>query len=257
MAPTASGAEQKKLLAEAAEIEAKTARAAELHQVELDLKRAELAKLRAEAEETAAAAEVQKIQAAVSRDDEANRQADNFHNRVYRFTTGVSEATVATCISTLDKWHRIDPQGTFEIIFTSPGGDVIAGLSLVDHIRSMSRAGHKMVVGTEGWAASMAGILLQAGDHRWIGRESWLLIHEVSFGAHGNTSEIMDQVKWIERVQERVIRLFIEKAQASLDRRGDGQKALTMAQFKTKWKKTDWTLDSQESYDAGFVDEIR
>lgn len=257
MALNKASEEARKLAAEADKLEAETKRAGELHKVELDLKKAELAKLKAEAAETNAAARSAEIAQSVAEDDEASRKADNFHARVYRYTTDISPATVAACISMLDKWHRIDPGCDMEIIFNSPGGSVIDGLSLVDHIRLLSRAGHRVTIGTEGMAASMAGILLQAGDHRWMGRESWLLIHEVSFGAHGNTSEIQDRVKWIERVQDRVVRLFVGKAQEALNDRGEGGKAMTTAQFKAKWKKTDWTLDSDEAYLAGFVDEVK
>lgn len=257
MALTKALAEAQKLQAETDKLTAENERAYELHQTELALKKAELRKLEAEADETAAAARSAEIALATAEDDEKSRTADNFHARVYRFTTDVNPTTVAACISVLDKWHRIHPGQDMEIIFNSPGGSVIDGLSLVDHIRLLSRQGHHITIGSEGMAASMAGILLQAGDHRWIGRESWLLIHEVSFGALGNTSEIQDQVKWIERVQTRVVKLFISKAQAALDERGPGAKAMTEAQFKAKWKKTDWTLDSEEAFDAGFVDEVK
>lgn len=257
MALSKATEEARKLAAEADKILSETKRADALAKVELELKKAELKKLQAETEEVMAAARTAEIALATAEDDEASRKADNFHARVYRFTTDVSPATVAACISMLDKWSRIYPGCDMEIIFNSPGGSVIDGLSLVDHIRLLSRRGHHITIGSEGMAASMAGILLQAGNHRWIGRESWLLIHEVSFGAHGNTSEIQDRVKWIERVQERVVKLFVGKAQESLDLRGNGAKAMTVAQFKAKWKKTDWTLDSEEAFAAGFVDEVR
>ena len=54
----------------------------------------------------------------------------------------------------------------------------------------------------------MAGILLQAGDIRIMGAESWLMIHEISFGASGKIGEIEDTVEWVKKIQERVVKIF-------------------------------------------------
>ena len=239
-------AETRKLVAETSRIEREQARLDELHLLEVEQKNAENRKLNAEAEDA-------EITLEATRDEELSRRADNFHHRVYRFVTGVSDSTVAACISQLDRWHRIEPGCTIEIIFTSPGGDVIAGLSLVDHIRILRSNGHKVIAGSEGMAASMAGILIQAGDVRWVGRESWLLFHEVSFGAFGSTSEVEDRVEWSKRVQERVINMLCDRAKTAVGETN----ALTPTQFRAKWKKKDWFLDSDEALKLGFVDEVR
>ena len=47
--------------------------------------------------------------------------------------------------------------------------EVIAGLALYDFIQTLRRKGHKVTTVSYGMAASMAGILLQAGDVRVMG----------------------------------------------------------------------------------------
>ena len=37
---------------------------------------------------------------------------------------------------------------------------------------------------------TMAGILLMAGDVRWIGHQCWMMIHRAAFGAIGKTYEV-------------------------------------------------------------------
>jgi ATP-dependent protease ClpP protease subunit len=262
-----ASADLRKLAAETVKLEAENVHAEALRALELELKRVEIAQKQGEVHKqevelkrqeadlrkALADAEAEELVLQETKDNEKNRQAANFFHRVYRFTTPVSETSVAACISTLDKWHRLDPGAAFEIIFSSPGGSVIDGLALVDHIRSLSRDGHFITIGAEGWAASMAGILLQAGDRRWIGKESWLLIHEISAGAFGNISEMEDRVAWLKRIQERVIKMFLGRAADAIG----AENVMSVQKFKESWKKTDWFLDSDQAMELGFVDEVR
>jgi ATP-dependent Clp protease protease subunit len=184
--------------------------------------------------------------------DETSLRLAKRDNLTYRFTEEVYQKSVSACVRQLDLWSFMHPGRALEVVFTSPGGSVYEGLALFDHIRMLSRRGHLMITGTEGYAASMAGILLQAGDLRWVGQESWVLIHEVSSIRYGTTSDIGDGVEQMKRLQNRVIRIFLDRAEEA-----GAQQRLTEAQFKTRWKKTDWWLDSRETLDFGFVDEVR
>jgi ATP-dependent Clp endopeptidase proteolytic subunit ClpP len=165
--------------------------------------------------------------------------------RVYHFNGSVGEASVIKCIDTLASWSRQDPGCAIEIIFDSPGGSVIDGLALFDYIRLIRSRGHHVTTGAIGYAASMAGILLQAGDTRWIGQESWLMIHEASFGASGKTGDVADRVEWIKRVQQRFLKIFADRSK------------MTIKQIDAKWARQDWWLDSGEALKLGFVDEVR
>ena len=64
--------------------------------------------------------------------------ADNFQH-IYYFLDMVSEATAERCMGQLDLWDRLDPECEMTIIFNSPGGDVVAGLALFDHIQVLRR----------------------------------------------------------------------------------------------------------------------
>ena len=107
-------------------------------------------------------------------------------------------------MSKLTQWHRENPKCDIEIIFSSPGGSIIDGFELFDFIQELRRD-HKVTTGSLGMAASMAGILLQAGTHRWIGHQSWMMIHRAAFGAYGKTFEIEDEVKFVQRIEERIL----------------------------------------------------
>ena len=176
--------------------------------------------------------------------------ADEYHH-VHRFTSSVGGTSVGACMTQLATWHRLEPGCPIEIVFTSPGGEIISGMALFDYIVSLREDGHQVTTKTIGYAASMAGILLQAGDHRVMSPESWLLIHQASFGAVGDFGKVEDMVKWVDRIQERILDIFAERTKTS-----GAQSPMSRAQIKRRWHRKDWWLSSDEALKWGFVDEV-
>lgn len=172
-------------------------------------------------------------------------EAHDVYHRVYNFLGSVGSSSVRACIEQLNIWRRTDPGKPIEIVFHSPGGSVIDGMALYDHIQVLRSEGHHITTTAMGMAASMAGILLQAGDERVMSRESYLLIHEVSFGVGGKIGEVEDEVAFIKKIQDRVVAIFAERSK------------LSKAQVRTKWRRKDWWLDSTEALDLGLIDTIR
>jgi ATP-dependent protease ClpP protease subunit len=214
--------------------------------------KAEAAKARAEARKALADAEQAEAFAAMEAFDleravekrERERATDQRH-RVYRFVGDVGSGSVKACMDELTVWSRIDPACRMEIIFQSPGGDVVSGLALWDFLQEQRGAGHHLTTVARGYAASMAGILLQAGDVRIMGKESWLLVHEASFGVIGSFGEVEDRVEWVRKVQGRILDIFAARSK------------LSKAQIKRRWHRKDWWLDSDSALKYGFVDEVR
>jgi ATP-dependent protease ClpP protease subunit len=93
-------------------------------------------------------------------------------------------------------------------------------------------------------AASMAGILLQAGDERVMGKETWVLLHEASFLAAGKIGEVDDTVEWVKKVQKRILAIFA------------GRSNLSRSQIERRWKRKDWWLSSTDCLKHGFVDKV-
>jgi ATP-dependent Clp endopeptidase proteolytic subunit ClpP len=201
----------------------------------------------AEARKAAAEATTAELAAAKAARLEAAALASDEHNHVYRFVGTVSGASVAACIKQLTEWTRTDPDCDVEIVFTSPGGSIIDGFVLFDFVRSLSHAGHKVTVGCLGMAASMAGILLQMGDHRWVGSEGWVMIHRAAFGASGKTFEVEDEVEFVKRIEKRIVAIF--------EARTGGK--LTAARIKRNWDRKDWWIESEKALELGLVDEVR
>jgi ATP-dependent protease ClpP protease subunit len=106
---------------------------------------------------------------------------------------------------------------TVTIVFDSPGGSVIDGLHLYDFLQELKGQGHIVITKTLGMAASMAGILLQAGSRRVMGSEAYVLIHEVSFMAGGPIGVVEDEVEFVKMIQSRVLDIFARKAARALE----------------------------------------
>lgn len=166
-------------------------------------------------------------------------------NHLYRFSRDVNESSVAGCMKKLTEWHRGNPKCDIEIVFSSPGGSIIDGFELFDFIQDLRNSGHKVTTGSLGMAASMAGILLQAGDIRWIGHQSWMMIHRAAFGAIGKTYEVEDEVRLVKRIEERILDVFISRSK------------LTKQKIKRNWDRKDWWIDADECLTLGLADEIR
>jgi ATP-dependent Clp endopeptidase proteolytic subunit ClpP len=165
-------------------------------------------------------------------------------NAEYMFCEGVSWDTVKSAIADLNKLSRRFPGQPLSVTLNSPGGSVIAGLALYDHIRELSARGHHMTVKVRGMAASMGGILLQAGDTRVIGAEAMILIHEVSSGTVGKVTEMEDSVAFSRALWDKLAKILAR------------QSTMTAEEIQKKAYKFDWWIGAEEALKLGFADKI-
>lgn len=230
------------------------------------LDRAEAAKLTAEADAATSAAEKNRAEARklfweaeeaqtkarkaiidADREEHKRRKelaADEFHH-TYLFDKDVSESSVKACIGQLSNWERTATEPiTVELVINSPGGSVIDGFALIDHIQAMHGRGHTVNTTAYGMAASMGGVILEVGKTRRMGSNALLLIHEASFGAMGSMGDIEDRVKMVEIMHDRILDLFASRSK------------VTKAFIKRNWRRRDWWMSAQEAHKHGFVDEI-
>ena len=169
------------------EIEADIAlKEAEARKMEADAKNVEamIRKNELEADKMTIELTCKQMDLVVKEEKRAKEKATDEENFLYRFGTEVGGKSVNSCMKKLTEWHRINPKCDIELVFSSPGGSIIDGFELFDFLQHLRNEGHHITTGTLGYAASMAGILLQAGDTRWIGQQAWMMIHRAAFGAY-------------------------------------------------------------------------
>jgi ATP-dependent Clp endopeptidase proteolytic subunit ClpP len=218
-----------------------------LQEIQADVEKtiAETNKINAETRKAEADALKAEIEARAAQRKRSREKATDEENHLYRFSGEVSKASVTTCMKKLTEWSRLDPKCDIEIVFASPGGEIISGFELFDFIQSLRNSGHKITTGSLGYAASMAGILLQAGDVRWIGHQAWVMIHRAAFGAYGKTFEVEDEVELVKRIEERCLDIFVSRSR------------LTKQKIKRNWDRKDWWLSADECLELELVDQVR
>lgn len=129
----------------------------------------------------------------------------------FMFDDAVTETTTARLLGRINKYTRLHPEAPIHITINSPGGSVIPGLALYDELRTVAAQGHHITTQVRGYAASFGVILLQAGDTRLVGQESWLMVHEISAGTGGKLHEIQDEAKFYEALNKRLFAIMANR----------------------------------------------
>ena len=169
--------------------------------------------------------------------------SDN-ERHTFRFLGSVNPASCKSAIDALVRWHRLDPGCDITLVIDSPGGDIISGFHLFDTIVWLKAEGHKITTIATGMAASMGGVLFQAGTYRIMTPQASMLIHEAQFGVGGSTGQVEDEVKYVKMLQDRILKILAERS------------TLSKAQIKRRWSRTNWWLMSEEALELGFADSI-
>lgn len=171
-------------------------------------------------------------------------EASHYSNRTIHFSDQVDFMSQKWAIRQLAEMWRQSKEPV-EIWFHSPGGDVFSGFALYDYIQDMRADGIHVTTVAIGMAASMGGILLQAGDHRVMTEHSWLMIHEPGGGFAGSSSAIKDRSELLEKIETQANEILVARSK------------LTVDELLDRSRRRDWWLDSELALEHGFIDEIR
>lgn len=133
------------------------------------------------------------------------------------------------------------PPPPIELHIHSEGGSAFAGLAAYDVIRSAKSPIHTYI---DGCAASAATLLFLAGSKRYINKNSFMLIHQLSATVLGGKyEEFKDELKNQEKLMHTVKNIYLEKGKLTDDQLTD-------------LMKHDLWLDSETVMKYGFADQI-
>lgn len=163
--------------------------------------------------------------------------------RIYNFEGPVNDQSVSSAITWLTEQAAISKDPITLRLHTG-GGSVFAGLALFDTIRQIRQEGIKINTVSNGWAASMGSVLLQAGEVRAMGKNSILMIHEPSSGMSGTLSQMENSVEMTQLLWDRLAEITSERSTMSKE------KFLEWVNRKDQW------LTAEQALKLGFIDEI-
>lgn len=159
--------------------------------------------------------------------------------QIYLFSPIGSASSETIIRQLLDLDRESDEEIT--IFINSPGGAVTSLFSIIDVMQACRSSIRTVVVGQ---AASAAAIIAACGDKRLITENSEVMIHEVLSISFGTTSQLQEDMKRVEEMQNRIINVLSKKTKK------------TREQLQLMIKKTDKYLSASEAVRMGFCDTI-
>lgn len=100
-----------------------------------------------------------------------------------------------------DKGKSVDERKPIKIFINSDGGDLNTIMNVVDMIE-LSKT--PVITIALGKAYSAGGLLLMAGDMRYIFKNTSCLIHDGSSGIYGTTGKMLDNLEFTKGLERRI-----------------------------------------------------
>ncbi|MCS7201232.1 MAG: ATP-dependent Clp endopeptidase proteolytic subunit ClpP [Dictyoglomus sp.] len=163
-------------------------------------------------------------------------------SRIVFLGTAINDEVANLVIAQLLFLESEDPEKDIYLYINSPGGEVSAGLAIYDTIRHIKP---KVATVCVGQAASMAAILLSAGDRgkRYALPNSRVMIHQPLGGIYGPASDLEIHTREILKLRQTLNEILayhtgqpLEKIQRDTDR--------------------DFFMSAKEAKEYGIIDEI-
>lgn len=113
--------------------------------------------------------------------------------------------------------EKDDPGKDISVYINSPGGDVVAGLSMIDTMKTISC---DVSTVCRGLAASMGAMILMSGEKgkRRILPHSTVLIHQPLGGTEGQAADIEIYAREIKRKKEELFSMICSATGQSMDK---------------------------------------
>ena len=135
-----------------------------------------------------------------------------------------------------------NPKKEISMYINSPGGSVVAGMSIYDTMQYIRPKVSTLVCGL---AASMGSVIAIGGEKgmRFALPNAEFLVHQPSGGAQGTAEDILIRARNIEQTRERMYNLYVKHSGQSL-------KTVQKALDRDKW------MTPEEAKEWGHIDEI-
>ena len=127
-----------------------------------------------------------------------------------------------------------------ELHIHSDGGSVFSGMAAMDFIMSCKTPVHTYI---DGSAASAATLMSIAGKKRFINKNSFMLIHQLSTFASGKYEEFKDEIRNQELLMDTIKQTYRERSKMT-------------DEHINELLKHDLWMDSKTALENGLVDEI-
>jgi len=122
---------------------------------------------------------------------------------------------------------------------TTNGGSIHSAFSIIDCMNSISLPIYTVI---DGYVASAGTLISVCGNKRFIGKNAYILIHELRSGVWGKMTYLEEELSNFKKVQEHLTNIYIEKT------------SLTKQKL-NKILKKDIEWNAEEAINSGVVDD--
>jgi len=129
------------------------------------------------------------------------------------------------------------------VFINSAGGSVLSGYAIIDALDRYPAKDKNYYV--TGIALSMGAAILANGEegHKFAGKNSFILIHDVSSGTEGTLNQMKNDVKFTQFLHDKLAKLLVNTTGKSLE---EVEKAMSF----------DHWMSTEEAIEFGLVDAI-
>jgi ATP-dependent Clp protease protease subunit len=167
----------------------------------------------------------------------------NFKERVIYLNDDIDNSSLELFLKTFDELERGQNPGPIRIEISSYGGDVYEMLGIIDRIRSSPC---HIVTRGFGKIMSAATFILAAGDERFMGAHSWMMMHEMSDIMKGKMGDIKNEFKHSESLEEQMYQMYEQFSEGKTK----------ASAFKKLCTGKDHYLDAETALKLGLIDKI-
>ena len=146
---------------------------------------------------------------------------------------------------------EIQDGNDLEFLINSPGGDVFAGMTIASLIARRNGTTTTTAVGV---AASIASIILLAGDKVQMDNRAFLMIHDAWSFSAGDATDLRKDAKLLDKISNQLAELYTKKIAAN-NKLINGDYDETKKEVRRMMRAETW-LNADEAYKMGLIDEI-
>lgn len=150
---------------------------------------------------------------------------------------GLYGVDAKTFMSELDSLEGIS---AINLSIHSPGGDVIEGWAMYNKLAE--HPAH-ITAKVEGFAGSMASVILMAADHITIPENAFVMIHNPWAGVMGDAQDMLDMADSLEKIQKAIVSAYVART-------GLPEEEVSELMARETW------MDGNEAAEKGFADEV-
>jgi ATP-dependent Clp protease protease subunit len=163
-------------------------------------------------------------------------------NRIINLVGQVNDELAYSICSALMVLDEEDNTKPIQLFINSPGGSVMAGLSIIDTMNHIKSPVYTVVTGL---AASMGAAILSAGEkgHRIALPNATVMLHQVSAGEQGNIQDMRVGFEFTEKLNKKLLTMIAANCGKSVE------------QFEKDTMRDKW-LFADEALKYGIVDEV-